>query len=319
MTELVPLPQPGDPLTDRQVAELEERITEALPTIEDGELLLDWRSKAAALETYLRGRDLQGPMLGAQRRVEGRIGQIIGQVSPGRPENAKRVEYYGLDDMQRRDFRLLARALSGEVALSPDQWRKSRRALTALIRQTLGLMPETPPLPEGRYACIVADPPWQLDTGPDVFGGAIERGHDHLDYDQMHLGDIAGLDIKSLAADNAHLYLWTTNRYLRDSYTIAEEWGFKPSVLLTWCKTPRGVGLGDTFRLTTEFILFARRGNLPHAQIVPTTWWNWPRGRHSAKPAEFYELIESVTPGPYLDLFARTQRDGWTVWGDAVT
>jgi N6-adenosine-specific RNA methylase IME4 len=151
-----------------------------------------------------------------------------------------------------------------------------------------------------------------------VFGGTGEGGHDDLAYAQMSLSEITDLPVKGLAAPDAHLYLWTTNRYLRDSYGIAEAWGFRPSVLLVWAKTPRGIGLGDTFRLTTEYVLFARRGNLPHARIVPTTWFNWPRGRHSEKPGEFYELIESVTPGPYVDLFARTARSGWTVWGDEV-
>lgn len=71
----------------------------------------------------------------------------------------------------RADFRLLGQALDGQPALSPEEWRKSRRALVALVRERLGLMPETPELPDGQFACIVADPPWKLDTGPDVFGG----------------------------------------------------------------------------------------------------------------------------------------------------
>jgi N6-adenosine-specific RNA methylase IME4 len=321
-TYLPAVPEPGAPLTAGQVAGIEERIADALAGVSDPDLLMEWRAKAAALETYLRGRDLQGPMLGAQRRTEGRIGQLLPPEQGRRADLGKQlpkgVEEVSrrLDDMQKRDFRILARALSGELTLAPEQWRRSRAALTAFIRTELGLKPPTPPLPEGRYACIVADPPWQLDTGPKAFGGVIESGHDHLSYDQEPLENIAALDVKSLAADDAHLYLWTTNRYLRDSYYIAEQWGFKPSVVLTWCKTPRGVGLGDTFRLTTEFVLFARRGNLPHIQIVPTTWFDWPRGKHSEKPTEFYQLVESVTPGPYVDLFARRDRPGWRVWGD---
>ena len=326
VTENLPaLPEPGAPLTAKQVAQWEEHVANVVATVGDGDVLLEWRSQAAALETYLRGRELQGPMLGAQRRVEGRIGQLIGPSAQGRRSDLGnqlpgRIQEVAdrLDEDQRRDFRLLARALSGELTLAPDQWRKSRAALAAHIRKELGLKPPTPPLPDGQYACIVADPPWQLDTGPKAFGGVIEAGHDHLSYDQEPLENIAALNVKSLAADDAHLYLWTTNKYLRDSYYIAEQWGFKPSVLLTWCKAVRGVGLGDTFRLTTEYILFARRGSLPHIQIVPTTWFQWPRGKHSAKPGEFYQMVESVTPGPYVDLFARKPRNGWTVWGDEV-
>jgi N6-adenosine-specific RNA methylase IME4 len=308
------LPKSGSAISAAQVAHWEQQVAANVAGIDDMDVLNEWRAQAAALEAYLRSRDMQAPMLGAARRTEGRIGQLLGEPShvPGSATHAEDLARGG----DRRDFRLLGRALSGHCELTEEEWRKTRRALVSLVRQRLGLMPETPDLPDGQFACIVADPPWQLDSGPDVFGGTIESGHDALAYQQMALDAISELGVQSLAADDAHLYLWTTNRYLRHAYSIAEAWGFKPSVPLVWCKQPRGVGLGDTFRLTTEFVLFARRGNLPHARIVPTTWFNWPRGRHSAKPAEFYELVETVTPGPYVDLFARTARDGWTVWGD---
>jgi N6-adenosine-specific RNA methylase IME4 len=176
---------------------------------------------------------------------------------------------------------------------------------------------ETPPLPGGVFRCIVADPPWQLDTGPGWEYG--DSGHKPLAYPQMTLDAIEALDVKDHSADDAHLYLWTPNRYLRDAYDVAEAWGFKPSVVLAWAKAPRGVGLGDTYRLTMEFILFARRGSLPHRKIVERSWFDWPRGKHSQKPAAFYEMVESVTPGPHLEMFARGERYGWTVWGDEVT
>jgi N6-adenosine-specific RNA methylase IME4 len=312
------LPAVGTALSARQVGDIERRVIDAVESVEDLDELAEWRAQAAALEAYLRSRDLQRPMLGAARRIEGRIGQLLGEPKRGVPRDPTHKLVLSRES-DGADFRLLAKALSGECPLTEDEWRKSRRALTSLVREKLGLMPETPELPDGQFACVVADPPWKLDTGPDVFGGTGEAGHDDLAYAQMSLGDIGALDVKSLAAPDAHLYLWTTNRYLRDSYVIAEEWGFKPSVLLAWCKTPRGVGLGDTYRLTTEYVLFARRGNLPHARVVPTTWFNWPRGRHSAKPADFYSMVESVTPGPYVDLFARTPREGWTVWGNEVS
>ena len=100
-----------------------------------------------------------------------------------------------------------------------------------------------------------------MDTGPDVIGGTGESGHDALTYDQMTVEAIKALDVEGRAADDAHLYLWTTNRYIEAAYDVARAWGFKPSVLLVWAKKPQGVGLGDTYRLTTEFVLFARRGN----------------------------------------------------------
>lgn len=77
-----------------------------------------------------------------------------------------------------------------------------------------------------------------------------------------------------------------------------------------------GLGLGGTYCNTSEFILFARRGNLPARRRVDTSWWRWPRGRHSQKPEAFQDIVESVSPGPYLELFARRARPGWTVWGN---
>ena len=82
-----------------------------------------------------------------------------------------------------------------------------------------------------------------------------------------------------------------------------------------WAKTPRGVGLGDAYRLTTEFVLYARRGSLRERRTIETTWFNWPRGRHSEKPDEFYEMVEAVNHSPFLEMFARSARRGWTPWG----
>ena len=306
------LPSRNGPVTAAKVLAIESRIATVLADLDNIDQLEDWRARARAIEAYLRSPELQRPMLGAQRRIEGRIGQLLGEPRHGVPTHAyELIERDG----DRLDFRLLARALSGDCQLTDDEWRKSRRALVALVRYKLGLQPVTPPMPEGTYRCIVADPPWRLDTGPDEMHGTIERGHDHLSYDQMSIDAIRALEVGQLAAPDAHLYLWTTNRYIEDAYGIARAWGFKPSALLVWCKNPRGIGLGDTFRQTAEFVLFARRGSLPARRIVERTWFEWPRGAHSVKPHAFYSLVESVTPPPYLDLFARRARKDWTVWG----
>ncbi len=172
------------------------------------------------------------------------------------------------------------------------------------------------PLPGGPYRCVVADPPWKMDTGPGF--GYEGPGHRPLSYPTMSVEEIAALDVQSIAAEDAHLYLWTTSKYLRDAYDIAEAWGFKPSVPLVWAKAPRGLGLGDTYRLTTEFLLFCRRGHPEHKRVEPRSWWDWPRGKHSAKPAAMLQMVESVSPGPYVELFARTRRPGWASWGDEI-
>jgi N6-adenosine-specific RNA methylase IME4 len=318
------VPKPGSAVSAKQAAEIERQVWEALPHIDDIDVLEAGRRNLAALVAYLRAPELQRPALSAQRGVEARIGQLLGPAEHGGDRRSATAQTdqpnhdeVDLSDPVRSDFRVLAKALDGEVEVTPEEWQKSRRALTALVRLRAGEMPKTPELPDGQFRCIVADPPWKMDTGPGFSSGSAsgDTGHDALTYDQMTVEAIKALDVESLAADDAHLYLWTTNRYVEAAYDVARAWGFKPSVLLVWAKKPQGVGLGDTYRLTTEFVLFARRGNLEHRQIIPRSWFDWPRGKHSVKPAAFFEMVESVTPGPALEMFARAKRKDWTVWG----
>jgi N6-adenosine-specific RNA methylase IME4 len=132
----------------------------------------------------------------------------------------------------------------------------------------------------------------------------------------MSVEEIAALPVRELAAKRAHLYIWTINAYVEETYEIARLWGFKPSTLLTWCKRPHGIGLGGTYVLTTEHVLFARRGVLPAAERVETSWWEWKRGEHSAKPEAFLDMVERVSPEPRLEMFARRNRLGWDTWGN---
>lgn len=313
------IPSRGEPVTAEALVTIERNIAAEIGSVKDIGQLEDWRAKARALEQYLRDKELQGPMLGAQRRIEGRIGQLLGEPKPGKPNpHHDEVSH----DQTRTDFRILAHALDGTCPLEESEWRKSRRKLVSLIRNRLGLIPPLPRLPDGIFRCIVADPPWQQTTGPNLWG-TNKPGGDALDYETMSVEKIKDMPVVKHVADDAHLYLWTINRYVEQSYDIARAWGFKPSVLLVWAKTPHGVGLGDAYRITTEFILYARRGKLKENKIIETTWFNWPRGKHSKKPAEFYALVEAMTPAPHnegdrLELFARQERPGWTVWGDEV-
>jgi N6-adenosine-specific RNA methylase IME4 len=180
-----------------------------------------------------------------------------------------------------------------------------------------------------RYRTIVADPPWpHPDSGKRTLSTAGFWAERHVGtrsvvpYGRMSLEDIAALPVGELAEDDAHLYVWTTNRFLLDAYRIVDSWGFRPSTLLVWCKEPRGLGLGGAFTITTEFVLFARRGSLPPLARSDSTWFRWKRpyvngvAAHSHKPEGFIDLVEQTSPGPYVELFARRARFGWDYWGD---
>lgn len=166
-----------------------------------------------------------------------------------------------------------------------------------------------------RYPTIMADPPW-----PEHGGGRIKRGADRH-YPLMKVKDIAALPIESWAEDNAHLYLWTTNNYLPSALQVMAAWGFRYVTTVTWMKDR--FGLGQYYRGITEHCLFGVRGNIPYKTLggkrqQGLTGFVAPRTKHSEKPVEMYEMIEKVSPGPYLELFARSYRPDWDVWGNEV-
>jgi N6-adenosine-specific RNA methylase IME4 len=184
-----------------------------------------------------------------------------------------------------------------------------------------------------RFATVVADPPWNVKAGRALGAyvldgdrqlfGPTSAGSRPLSYPSMTVEQIAALPVASVTADNAHLYLWTINRYVDEAFDVARAWGFKYSTLLTWAKNPMGGGLGGCYGISTEFVLFCRRGSLAAKVDIRTTWFNWKRPynergkpKHSAKPAAFFDMVEQVSPGPYLEMFARENRPGWSAWGN---
>jgi len=171
------------------------------------------------------------------------------------------------------------------------------------------------PLPDDKYSVIYADPPWEVKAGPEYNSGEESRD---LTYSTMTLEEIKRMPVESIANKDAHLYLWTINKYIEDAYDVARKWGFEPVCLLTWCKRPHGIGLGGTFIQTTEFLLFCKKGVLTTNKRIDTTWWEYKRGKHSVKPEEFRKMIEEVSPGKKIELFAREKTKGWDVWGNEV-
>lgn len=168
------------------------------------------------------------------------------------------------------------------------------------------------------YSTIVADPPWPMPTGGPRAGTRVWNPGvpSHLPYPTMTLDEIARLPVDELAGPEAHLYVWTTNAFLEDTYALVRGWNFRVSQVLVWAKTPRGLGMGGAFTNTTEFVMFGWRGRLAPKKRLETSWFQWKRGAHSAKPEAFLDLVEEVSPGPYLELFARRNRLGWSTWGD---
>lgn len=167
-----------------------------------------------------------------------------------------------------------------------------------------------------KYRTIVADPPWRYSRGlPRWTANGVDNS-DNLPYPSLSLEEIAALPVGDMAGRDAHLYLWATGTHLEHAWGIARAWGFSPSTVLVWCKPPRGFAGRATFSGVTEYVLFCRRGSLAAKSQVYRNWFEWPRGAHSAKPEAFLDMVEQVSPGPYVELFARRARFGWDYWGN---
>ena len=157
------------------------------------------------------------------------------------------------------------------------------------------------------YRTIVADPPWR-------YASAATKADARKRYSTMSMEELRSLPVGELTAADAHLWLWCTNALMEDGYRVVRAWGFSPLTVLTWCKPRPGVGY--YLRNNTEHAILSSRGRPLVPETKPlSTWWQWSAGAHSAKPAAFFDVVEQVSPGPYVELFARQPRLGWDSWG----
>lgn len=171
-----------------------------------------------------------------------------------------------------------------------------------------------------RFHTVLADPPWRFQNQT----GKVAPEHKRLNrYDTMSLDAICQLPVAEICQDSAHLYLWVPNALLPEGLRVLQSWGFAYKSNLVWHKVrkdggPDGRGVGFYFRNTTEIILFGVRGKNARTLAPGRRQVNIIRSmkrEHSRKPDEQYALIESCSPGPRIELFARGSRAGWTTWG----
>lgn len=174
--------------------------------------------------------------------------------------------------------------------------------------------------PGGSFRTILADPPWQFVNKT----GKVAPEHKRLArYNTMSLNEIKSLPVSALAAPTAHLYLWCPNALLPDGLAVMLAWGFTYKSNIVWHKIRKdngsdGRGVGFYFRNVTELILFGVRGKNART-LAPgrrqVNLFATRKREHSRKPDEQYDIIETCSQGPFLELFARGTRTGWTSWG----
>jgi N6-adenosine-specific RNA methylase IME4 len=171
-----------------------------------------------------------------------------------------------------------------------------------------------------KFATILADPPWQFQNRT----GKVAPEHKRLNrYSTMSLQEIKDLPVASASAETTHLYLWVPNALLPEGMAVLMAWGFQYKSNLIWHKIrkdggPDGRGVGFYFRNVTEMVLFGVRGKNARTLAPGRSQVNFlktQKREHSRKPDEFYNIVESCSPGPYLEMFARGSRPGWNTWG----
>lgn len=301
----------------------------------------DVRDRAMVIERYLRQKEGAGEAavtaaelkLRAERRLgellkadgERRGGQSKLHDGTSRPGGAKPLPD-GITKTQSHRFQKVAAVPAPvfEQQLSRAKAEQEPSTTQAMIRvvkeaereqkreDNRKLVEETAPPQQvlGTYPTVVIDPPW--DWGDE--GDVDHFGRGKPTYETMSLDKLLELPVPELAEKDAHLYLWITNRSLPKGFALLDRWGFRYVTCLTWCKP--SIGMGNYFRGSTEQVLFGVRGSLPLLRADVGTWFAADRaGRHSAKPDAFFKLVESCSPGPWLEMFARNQRPGWRVWG----
>ncbi len=173
---------------------------------------------------------------------------------------------------------------------------------------------------KGKFKTILADPPWRFMNNT----GKVAPEHKRLSrYPTLSLQEILDIPLNSIADDQCHLYLWIPNALLAEGLETMKKWGFTYKTNIIWYKIrkdggPDGRGVGFYFRNVTELVLFGIKGKVrtlkpgrTQVNIISSR-----KREHSRKPDEIYDIIESCSPGPYLELFARGKRENWFVWGN---
>lgn len=175
-----------------------------------------------------------------------------------------------------------------------------------------------------KYATIYADPPWRFQNRT---GKVVPENKKLNRYETMSLEEIEDLPVGEIAAEKSHLYLWVPNALLPDGLAVMKAWGFEYKGNIIWEKVrkdgqPDGRGVGFYFRNVTEILLFGIRGENNRTLAPARSQVNLIRTQkreHSRKPDEIIPIIERCSPGPFLELFARGDREGWDMWGNQAT
>lgn len=275
--------------------------------------LIDSHEGDALRDRWEFGQQMLAARDGAGRLPNGYLSALVERTRKSRAELKFRAQFAATFPTDAE----LATAVA-----SCYSWTSIRASLKKQQDAAVNIVAAPSPTPEGQFGTIVADPPWS-------YGNTSTRGAAENHYPTMSIEELCALDVaRDRAADQSHLYLWTTAGHLPDAFTVMESWGFEYKTYLVWIKPQ--MGMGNYFRVSTELVLFGVRGGLRTTQRDIKNYFDAPRQKHSAKPMLLQDIAARTSPGPYLELFTRCHsadvldgqcscsscRLGWTTWGN---
>ena len=272
---------------------------------------IDQHEGAGLRDRWEFGRLMLAARDGAGRLPNGYLSALVERTGKSRSELGYRVQFAAV----------VSEEELSTVVDSYRSWTELRSSLKLAKDADDNIPAEPPVIPEGKFATFVADPPWR-------YGNTSTRGAAENHYGTMSIEELCELSVvPDHAADEAHLYLWTTAGHLPEAFKVMEAWGFEYKTYLVWVKPQ--MGMGNYFRVSTELVLFGVRGGMRTQHRGLMNYFTEKRGKHSKKPSQFLDLVMKASPGPYMELFSRCESDGilggcqcskcrlgWTVWGN---
>jgi N6-adenosine-specific RNA methylase IME4 len=336
---------PGMPLTPSSTDPV-SRLTAACKALAEATRVEDVklvRDQAAAVRHLLReqgyARDIQEQAAELKLRAERRLGELLAALPKrhgARPADAGShdvtpVSALGIGKMDSSRWQRIA-AMPSEVfeehiARSKDAGQELTTAGLLRLASQLRKAKAAPDMPAPgcctvedlhelvrsgrRFGTMYLDPPWKYDARQED-----PTHRSRCRYPTMGLEEIARLPVAELAAAESHCHLWTTNAFIAQAIDLLRLWGFAYKSMFVWCKPQ--MGLGHYWRVSHELLLLGVKGECPFQEHDEKSWGVFERGRHSAKPEQVRLLIEKVSPGPRLELFARDTAEGWVSWGNQI-
>lgn len=314
------------------------QLAEAV-TVQDLKTVRDVGEAAVRLAKSRRDVGVEALLEGTEivRRAERQLGEMLPDVTGGRGGDRKskskdRVSLgsLGIENHESKRFQRIASLTEEQFESWIASCREAKEEMTqaAALKLAAKLKPKVvePSIDEYesgavanlaelverglRYGCIYADPPW-------AYSNKATRANVEDEYKStMTVDEICQEPVAKLAADDCHLHLWTTNAFLFEAKRVMEAWGFEYKSCFVWVKPQ--MGIGNYWRVSHEFMLLGIRGKPEFRRRDCMSWEEFDRTAHSKKPAGVRKLVESVSPGPYLELYGRETVPNWMVYGNEV-